>query len=428
MKEYPRVLMINCDIKKNNATGITLRSLWEDWPSERMMNLMALEYKAGDVDFPCRQLDLPRYAMPLRAMVIGGAELLFGSGSAPASGGAPGGSGGRPLGLKTLIHQWAVRVMDSRLFFIPRALLEQIEAFQPDVIYTLGSTLVSLKLADQLAGRLKIPVILHFMDNWVEHIQWEDNPMLRGYAKKLRRMAYQTMKRSRRSIAVSQSMARAYEKKFGVEFSVLMNAAPEAFFHMEHMPAPRDRGLRFVYAGGLHLNRAEALREIAEAIRRESVCGDDRLIIYTSRDNRKRHEAGFAGLPVSFHDPVAHGDMQGVFRNADVLVHAETNNPLMTGFFRYSISTKIPEYLASGKPVLFYGPDEMGLYSYLDAHKAALVAADPERLREQVARCIRREDISDYCRRGRALARENHTQQKAKDELYAAVRMSREGA
>ena len=37
---YPKVLIINQQsIKKKNATGITLRSLWVEWPDDKVLEI-----------------------------------------------------------------------------------------------------------------------------------------------------------------------------------------------------------------------------------------------------------------------------------------------------------------------------------------------------------------------------------------------------
>ena len=102
-------------------------------------------------------------------------------------------------------------------------------------------------------------------------------------------------------------------------------------------------------------------------------------------------------------------------------VHTEIESEKLKGFFKYSISTKIPEYLATGKPILFYGPRDMKLFEYLLQNQAALMASTKEELYVCVERLTSEENFTKMCENARCLAERNHCASKNQKALHNAI-------
>jgi hypothetical protein len=63
---------------------------------------------------------------------------------------------------------------------------------------------------------------------------------------------------------------------------------------------------------------------------------------------------------------------------ADILLHVESDDEFSKSITRLSISTKIPEYLAVGRPVLAFGPSEVASMRLLKENKIGLVVDSNE--------------------------------------------------
>lgn len=92
--------------------------------------------------------------------------------------------------IKSYLRQFAVCTLDSISVKLDKSTIDAIRDFHPQVIYTLGASVSIMRLVNQLSMQLNIPVIMHFMDNWAEHIQWEDNPLLSLYKSSLKRKCW----------------------------------------------------------------------------------------------------------------------------------------------------------------------------------------------------------------------------------------------
>lgn len=411
MGKYPRVLIVNAQsIYKKNATGITLQSIWSEWDADCLLEIYSDPMVMDESNHKFKSYCIS----PNNVIRLARGRVAQSINSNIKATNTQQRSNNK---IKSYLRQFAVCELDSLAVKLDESTLEAIRVFQPQAIYTLGASVSILRLVNKLSVQLNIPVIMHFMDNWAEHIQWEDNPLLSLYKSSLKKKMLACIKRCKLVVTISSSMAEAYHEKFQKETLVLMNTVDISRFKGL---TSKDTGvIHFVYAGGLHLDRWKALREIALSIQQTN--GKGILDIFTSKDNIELYRSGFETLPVAFYEAVPHERIDEVYQKADVLVHTEIESENLKGFFKYSISTKIPEYLATGKPILFYGPRDMKLFEYLLQNQVALTAGTKEELHECVKRLMSEENFTEMCENAQCLAEKNHCASKNQKELHDAI-------
>lgn len=411
MGKYPRVLIVNAQsIYKKNATGITLQSIWSEWDADCLLEIYSDPMVMDESNHKFKSYCIS----PNNVIRLARGRVAQSINSNIKATNTQQRSNNK---IKSYLRQFAVCELDSLAVKLDESTLEAIRVFQPQAIYTLGASVSILRLVNKLSVQLNIPVIMHFMDNWAEHIQWEDNPLLSLYKSSLKKKMLACIKRCKLVVTISSSMAEAYHEKFQKETLVLMNTVDISRFKGL---TSKDTGVtHFVYAGGLHLDRWKALREIALSIQQTN--GKGILDIFTSKDNIELYRSGFETLPVAFYEAVPHERIDEVYQKADVLVHTEIESENLKGFFKYSISTKIPEYLATGKPILFYGPRDMKLFEYLLQNQVALTAGTKEELYECVKRLMSEENFTEMCENAQCLAEKNHCASKNQKELHDAI-------
>lgn len=411
MGKYPRVLIVNAQsIYKKNATGITLQSIWSEWDADCLLEIYSDPMVMDESNHKFKSYCVS----PNNVIRLARGRVAQSINSNIKATNTQQRSNNK---IKSYLRQFAVCELDSLAVKLDESTLEAIRVFQPQAIYTLGASVSILRLVNKLSVQLNIPVIMHFMDNWAEHIQWEDNPLLSLYKSSLKKKMLACIKRCKLVVTISSSMAEAYHEKFQKETLVLMNTVDISRFKGL---TSKDTGvIHFVYAGGLHLDRWKALREIALSIQQTN--GKGILDIFTSKDNIELYRSGFETLPVAFYEAVPHERIDEVYQKADVLVHTEIESENLKGFFKYSISTKIPEYLATGKPILFYGPRDMKLFEYLLQNQVALTAGTKEELYECVKRLMSEENFTEMCENAQCLAEKNHCASKNQKELHDAI-------
>ena len=384
-----RVLIVNSNsVNVNNATGITLRSVLSELETDSLMELYWNKTVAvtGTANIKFKVLDFAPLSLAGLVFNNKGKEIS----SKMKNTAEQSAQSNRVLkNVFTYLRQFVTLQADLSRVKLTKQDFEDINAFKPQVIYTLGGGVAALRLSYLLSKKLDLPIVVHFMDNWRHCIQWEDNPLLGHYKKTLKKYCNLCYSRSTDCIAISPEMARVYTEETGVRHSALMNSVRVR----DYLCSPREKYgvFKFLYTGGLHLGRYKGLHIIGEVI--ENVAArkgvKTEFSIYTSPENIKAYSDNFKDLAnTRLIEAVPHSEIKQIFQNADFLVHTESEALVNNEFFKYSVSTKIPEYLASGRPTLFYGPQDIYLYKFLTDSQTAATADSEEKLSEVIEAMI----------------------------------------
>ena len=377
-----KILIIGADmLARNDAAGITLESIFENIDASFLMgitwgnrvssvqcipmNIVHLSYSvlsSGQMlDQPCfKKVSIKMKRSEVATQPNNKRENEHTAG----------------LQMKKNVRQWMALSLARSKVKITRKDFATIKDFEPQVIYTVGETFAALNLSYRLSKSLNIPIVIHFMDNWKNNIEWASNPLLKGYQKKLSDYCDLCYSRTSECIAIGERMAEEYTKKSGVKHTVIMNSIETKSLYCNAKKSVKK--VQFLYAGGLHLGRDEALREIGKCI--DCACNDTgkqaEFLIYTSEDNISLYADEFKSLEhTKLIAAVPHNRICELYRSADVLVHVENSALTNNEFFKYSVSTKISEYLATGRPFLFWGPKGIYLLDFLRENRLAYTAS-----------------------------------------------------
>ena len=144
-------------------------------------------------------------------------------------------------------------------------------------------------------------------------------------------------------------------------------------------PPARTGPLRLLYVGGLHLERWKVLDCLGEALAQLRLDGVQvSLSIYAPAGDVLEYKERLARRGISqVVGTLAASDVQATLATADVLVHVESFDEDIARFTRLSLSTKLPEYLASGRPLLGIGPQALASMTYIRECGAGLVVTEP---------------------------------------------------
>ena len=424
---YPKVLIITGNsMAGKTQTAITLRNIWKNWPSDKLLEIVIGETPINN-DSRGNSFFLPLKRQPLSYLAKSGMasslnkELKTNEKNIETS---------HQLSTKSFkekTRQYMYCFIDRSYIGLKKNDLEIIKSFNPDIIYTMGSTVTVLKVANIISNKINISIILHFMDNWPETIQWGENNWLNGYQKLLRRWLKRTYKRSKCALTISEEMAHDYEEQTGIIHFPLMNTVNVEYWRCDKRRI--NTCINLVYAGGLHLGRDKTLLEIYRTIENsnnlERKC---KLTIYTNTKLGSASELLECsdGNALIVKDAVPHEELIKVYAEADILLLAEAvevDNTTET-FARYSISTKTAEYLATGKPILYIGSKTRALAKYLLKNKAAAVIECVDHLNEAIEYIfINYDEISHNAVQ---LAYLNHDEKKIHTKLIDAINYSQE--
>jgi glycosyltransferase involved in cell wall biosynthesis len=222
-----------------------------------------------------------------------------------------------------------------------------------------------IRLANTLAKSLQIPVVPHFMDDWPstfyagEVLSLPSRIVLNHALRSL-------FRRVSLGMAISPYMAEAYQKRFGLPFEPFMNCTE--CLKGEEAALKREGGpVRLAFMGGLHLGRMALLEDFEAALRVLRLEGRDvDFQVFAPLRDLPALRARYGGdSPIQICGTLPFQEIPNALAQANVLVHLESFEPHFRRYTLLSLSTKIPQYLAAGRPVLVYGPPDIGSSRYI---------------------------------------------------------------
>lgn len=411
--EKKRILIVNGQtMNKANATGITLRSIVRQIPIENVLEVFRYqpENTASDA-INIRRIQIPPKSMPVN--YFSRKLMRLDNYREKTQNGQQNGAtvntiskkGYLKLGLKAMIEQSPI--------IADREFLRQIDGFSPNVVYTMGGDFYVHKWALYFAKRYDIPIVMHYMDNWRE-TSYTNGKCVLWIKRMLDRQLEKIEARMDCGLVISQAMADAYQAKYHHEYKALMNTVPQL-----KISSIAHSTLNFVYAGGLHVGRHKSLHILAEfACKIESV----RVIVYTSVNDRNMYEALYPNDNVIFKSYVPHERMNEVFEEADVMLHIESFDERVIEFTRYSLSTKIPEYMASGRPILCYAPQNIASYQYISETDCGVCISDESELSAGINELTDIQHRNYYGENGKKNAAQRHSNESMIETLKYVLR------
>lgn len=359
--EAPRVLVLSAaSLSRTGATGITLSNLFSGWPRDKLAQICGDEplpdpsICASSYLFSSGRIPIVRVIKSLRVQVAGMRRRL--AGRFDAGGGVSGG---------TAKSNVMSSFSDGVPFRLPRDLIEWAARFDPQVVYSPLGSIRMMSAALQLSKLFNIPIVPHFMDDWPGTLYVGQAPgfILRRI---LRNKLDKVLSRAPFGLTICDDMSREYARRYGIRFEAFMNCADVSEQSPEVARFASDKVV-FGYVGGLHLNRWRSLRDVAaslEVLKDEGV--DVQFDIFAPEADIRAYRNEFEGLPVlRSMGSLEYSDVRRKLLEYDVLVHVESFMPNDSRYTRLSISTKIPQYMAAGRPILAYGPDAISSIVYV---------------------------------------------------------------
>jgi hypothetical protein len=409
---YKRVLIISgLNLSDDSATDITMRSYFEQWPKDKLLILTLTP-----TDKPFAKTVFIQSKLIERLRILARNIFLKKSKGIDNRNIVPGAiinEGNNRLSVKHRIFAIGTAYADMMNFKFPKDIIKVIDDFNPEVIYTPMGGIRLIKLANQYSERYKISIVPHFMDDWVSTI-YTGSKLLLLPRRSLLRSLNTLLKKTKVCLGISQKMCNEYERMFNKNFLPLMNTINLKDFQTDHKESRnRSLGLVFTFFGGLHVNRWKSLLMFSEVLDTLTKNMGINLIleIYTSQDNIKKYMSKFECNNVLFHEFIDHKSACLKMLNTDYLVHVESFDDLVIQFTRLSISTKIPEYLASGTPIIGIGPSNIASIEYLKGNDCGYIITrlDYHEMQAMIKSAISGENNNSFSRNNLRLAETNHS-------------------
>jgi glycosyltransferase involved in cell wall biosynthesis len=339
MQDFPNILVVSEQpFSLDNGFGVTLSNLFDGWPQERIACFYTYKYYQSQPFQKFCVFQKPahvrwhhgrRHAIPMLVGV-------------------------KPAWRNNYSSLWLKR---------------NLAGYKPSIIYSLVHSEATLLFADWIAHSLRVPHVIHIAD---------DNFSLE-------KRILDAMQSASMRYVISKQMAEEYNTRYNTNFQVLHNVPADDYFR-KTSSEPKDlvhsaKAVKTIrYLGRLHpwlhYNSLQLLRCAID-----KCCANGmrwQLELYGSAEEEILRKSEILSDHVSFHGPVSQSYGIHLLHSADLLVIPLTYQTDLLRTYRLSFPTKLPEYLATGVPILLLSDISCASALFCQEHSAAYCVTTPD--------------------------------------------------
>jgi hypothetical protein len=223
----------------------------------------------------------------------------------------------------------------------------------------------------------KLNLVLYVMDDWQGHHECHQLP----YTRRRQRLLSEIVQRANVRYAVSREMAAHYEESFGRSWTVVHNGVRRDSFSNGTSVASKPR--QVLLAGDVNVFRYDAVIAFAEAIERHNRRNGNSIDFTVMGEVAEQHRSPLSALQaVRMLSRRSHSECLDAMKAADLLYLPLAFGERSSRISFYSLPTKLPEYLATGKSVFFHAPKESAVFRVAERYDLTprLATIDPTAL------------------------------------------------
>ncbi|MEQ6389257.1 glycosyltransferase [Bacillaceae bacterium S4-13-58] len=372
---FKNILMIsNYSMFEHSPLGITLRSIFKEWPDSQLFELYRYQTeKLNHKDIKIKSYKLPAKFLPLDNLIrkVSKKNIKYTNSETTFQV-----SEYDSVSIKQKIKSTIKYLSES--MFVPNKGSEinrSLNQFKPQVIYTIGESLFALKASLYFSKKYNIPIVVHYMDNWRETLYPS-----KGNYKILSLLFLRNLKRvesrMKNGLVISPKMKEHYALiNQNVKYNVLLNSVSgvESISQNNH----NGNEIIFTYVGGLHLNRWKSMLNVENCIYELNRKGiPSKLYIYTPEADKAQFSNKFNKNLTLFKGHLPHDKIHLAYNTASILLHVESFDKKVIQYTKYSLSTKIPECMSVGKPILCYAPTDIAVSEYINKTNSGIAVGN----------------------------------------------------
>ena len=249
-------------------------------------------------------------------------------------------------------------------------LFEWIRSYKPDVIFLApGYSSFLYRITLKISRKLNIPIVTFLMDDFYNEKK-NDSFIERIRSSWIRKSIKKTIESSSKVYACSQEMADDYGRMLGKQVAVLYTP----IINIEQSPDKwkPTKVKNYIFAGNLNLNRHKILYNIGSYLAEKYP--DVRLYVYTTLEYKNALDILSTLNNFVYGGFVSAEVLKEKIAESDVVLHVESFDATSAQMTRYSVSTKVPECMMSGKIFFAVGPKHQSGINYLRENKCAIVS------------------------------------------------------
>ena len=252
-------------------------------------------------------------------------------------------------------------------------LYKWVENGKPDYIFLApGYSMFPYKIAVMLSAKFNIKLCTFFMEDFYNEKRLSFSPFFWLRYHLFRNTVQKCVKQSEKLFCLNEALNNEYKICFKRNLITLFN--PAEITNETALAPDNFEHLVILYGGSISESRIDVLLSIGNAVNFLKQKGYD--IVFNTygpvqTDAVMQEISHCAGI--NYGGLLNYKELQEKIAESNCLVHVESFRPKYVAKTKMAFSTKIPEYLASGKLVWAVGPNGIESIDYLKRHKAAVI-------------------------------------------------------
>jgi len=309
-----------------------------------------------------------------------------------------------------------------------KELIEFLKDYNPDVLFfPIYSNVYMCRLQNYIANVLKKPVVLYLSDDNYSYKSISKTPFSLLHRFWLRKQEKKLFKRAQKVMVIAPKQKEEYDQLFGINCSVLTKGID--FTQTPFIEKTINKPIKMVYTGKLIIGRWKSLAAIANAF--AEINEKERKVeldIYTTDILTKEQTVALNKNGCQVKGALTLSQVQEVQAQADILVFVESLERKYKNAARLSFSTKITDYLKSGKCIFAIGDKNIAPIDYFNRYDSAITASSYIEVSEKLKELINNPSmIKEYGKNAYECGKQHHDKEQMNQLLINTILQAVQG-
>jgi len=236
-----------------------------------------------------------------------------------------------------------------------------------DLVYAFFYSIDLAKLASWIAIAKKAELIIHIADHSTSFVKNSQFITILNQSSKL--------------CCIGNNMRDYYQKVFDKPFDVFHNLADDSFLPLKkkiNKTFNKSNPLKILFIGSLFQSlHSGTINNICRAIDELNLEGFSIIInLYGQIVPKYFLKEEFSSSNIKHHGTISSNHRFDVMNQNHCFIVPSSFNQIIKDEYRFSLPTKLPELLLSGRPVIIHGPKEMEAHRFCHDNQCGILVDD----------------------------------------------------
>lgn len=228
------------------------------------------------------------------------------------------------------------------------------------ILFVAGDSGFAYNITKYVHSKYKTKLITYITDDYIlNNFTLNIFEIIRTY--QIKKKLLNLFSISTQVLTISPVMEEKYRLLYGLKSRIMANKTK---YLDNYYKEKKNEKKIILYAGGLHYGRLRSIILLAKKIKQLKLDTNYEINVYTN-SNYSPQKINKLTNVLKIYEGIDEDSLKHKYSEADVLLFVESFKRKHIKKTKLSFSTKIPEYISIGKPILTIGPKSVGSVKFL---------------------------------------------------------------